>query len=189
MPSVTVTSGAPNIADGVYPVILTRIAGDPNHPDNPKTVTAQRGPNAGQDIELWDWYFAVDTPGQPGDAIELNESTSTASGPRSKMYAYLTALRNGVPPAIGENIQFESLYGRAALATIRKDDTGWPRIVNLGAMPQGMQQQRFGQATGAPVQAPGAPAPAAAAAQPLREAVGAGVGAQAQAPDVDELPF
>jgi hypothetical protein len=151
-------------------------------------VTAQRGPNAGQDIELWDWYFAVDNPGQPGDAIELNESTSTASGPRSKMYAYLTALRNGVPPAIGENIQFESLYGRSALATIRKDDTGWPRIVNLGAMPQGMQAQRFAQATGVPVQAPGAPAPAAAAAQPLRQAVGAGVGAPA-APVADELPF
>lgn len=187
MPSITVTSGAPNIADGVYPVILTKISGDPNNPENPKVVTAQRGPNAGQDIELWDWYFAVDNPGQPGDAVELNESTSTASGPRSKMYAYLTALRNGVPPAIGENIQFESLYGRAALATIRRDDTGWPRIVNLGAMPQGMQAQRLAQATGAPVQAPGAPAPAAAVAQPLRQAVGAGVGAQA--PVVDELPF
>lgn len=188
MPSVTVTSGAPDIADGVYPVVLVEIKGDPNNPENPKVVTAQRGPNAGQDIELWDWHFAVDTgPNQPNDGVELNESTSTASGPRSKMYAYLTALRNGVPPAIGENIQFESLYGRSALATIRKDDTGWPRIVNLGAMPAQMQGQRLAAATGAPVQAPGAPAPAAAAAQPLREAVAAGVGAQA--PVVDELPF
>ena len=187
MPSVTVTSGAPDIADGVYPVVLVEIKGDLNNPENPKVVTAQRGPNAGQDIELWDWHFAVNTgPGQPGDSVELSESTSTASGPRSKMYAYLTALRNGVPPAIGENIQFESLYGRQALATIRKDESGWPRIVNLGAMPTTMQQQQFAQATGAPVQPPGAPAPAAAAPAPLRQTVGAGTPA---APVVDELPF
>lgn len=187
MPSVTVTSGAPDIADGVYPVVLVEIKGDLNDPESPKTVTAQRGPNAGQDIELWDWHFAINTgPGQPGDSVELSESTSTASGPRSKMYAYLTALRNGIPPAIGENIQFDSLYGRQALATVKKDESGWPRIVNLGAMPQNMQAQRLAQATGAPVQPPGAPAPAAAAPVPLREAVGA---AAAPAATTDDLPF
>lgn len=180
MPTITVTSGAPEIADGVYPVILTKIQGDPDHPENPKTVTAQRGPKAGQDIELWDWYFAIDTPGQPGDAVELNESTSTASGPRSKMYAYLTALRNGIPPQIGESIRFEELYGRTALATIQKDDSGWPRIVNLGAMPASMQAARLAAATGAPVQSAGSPAPAAAGTQPLREAV---------APQPADLPF
>lgn len=188
MPGVTVTSGAPEIEDGVYPVILVEVTGDPNDPESPKTVTAQRGPNAGQDIDLWDWNFAVDNPGQPGDAVVLQESTSTASGPRSKMYAYITALRNGQPPKIGENIRFEQLYGRSALATVRKDENGWPRIVNLGAMPVSMQQQQFAQATGAPVQAVGSPAPAAAASQSLREAVAAGVQPVAGQRESD-LPF
>ena len=185
MPSVTVTSGAPDIADGVYPVILSKITGDANDPEKPKVVIAQRGENAGQEVELWDWHFAVDAvDGEPGAGVELNESTSTASGPRSKMYAWLTALRNGQPPAIGERIDFASLYGRSALATVQKDGSGWPRIVNLGAMPVGMQQQRLAAATGAPVQAAGAPAPAAAAPQPLRQTVGAAAGGQP-----DDLPF
>lgn len=178
MPLFEVKSGGPDIADGVYPVVLTDITG-------PKTVTAQRGPNTGQDIDLFDWKFAIDSPGQPADAQEIEASTSTASGPRSKMYAYLTALLNGVAPAVGTAFEKDQLIGRSALATIQKDGDGWPRIVNLGALPASMQQQRFAAATGAPVQAAGAPAPAAPAVQPLRQAVGAGVGAAT----ADELPF
>lgn len=172
---ITVSAGGPSaetdVPDGVYPVILTAIS-------DPKTVTARRGPNAGKDIDLIDWTFAVDAPGHPIDARELNESTSTASGPRSKIYAYLTALFNGVAPAVGTKITKENLVGRRALATVVHDEGGWPRIGNLGAIPSSMLQQQFAAATGAPVQPPGAPAPAVAASQPLREAVGAGAGFQ-----------
>lgn len=171
---ITVSAGGPSpdadIPDGVYPVILSAIS-------DPKTVTARRGKNAGKDIDLIDWTFAVDAPGHPLDARLLDESTSTASGPRSKMYAYLTALFGGVAPVVGTRIGKADLIGRRALATVVHDEGGWPRVSNLGALPAQMLQQSFAAATGAPVQAPGAPAPAAAAAQPLREAVGAGVGA------------
>lgn len=173
MPNFTVNAGGPDIPDGVYPVILTDIRGDIEDPEKPKTVTAQRGPKAGQDIDLWDWIFAVDAPGNVYDSLELEVSTSTASGPRSKMYGFLTALMNGVAPTIGANYTKEQLVGRSALATIQKDDAGWARIVNLGAMPASMQQQRFATATGTPTQTPGAPAAAIAANQPLREAVAA----------------
>lgn len=193
MPSVTVTSGAPDIADGVYPVVLSEITGDPKDPENPKVVTAQRGERAGQEVELWDWHFLFTTVRDPksGEAVELVESTSTASGPRSKMYAWLTAFRNGVPPQIGERIEFSDLYARQALATVQKDQSGWPRIVNLGAMPVGMQSQQLAQVTGAPVQQPGAPAPAAAAPQPLRQTVAAGSVplTDAAAAQADDLPF
>lgn len=173
MPFIEVTQSGPDIPDGVYPVTLVDIKG-------PKTVTAQRGPKAGQDIALLDWEFAVEQIG-PHDGVVITASTSTASGPRSKMYSFLTALFNGVAPAIGTGFEKDQLCGRRALATVKKDEAGWLRIENLGAMPASMISQRVAQATGAPVKAEGAPAPAAAPTAPLREQVAAGV--------PDDLPF
>lgn len=175
MPFIEVTQSGPDIPDGVYPVTLVDIKG-------PKTVTAQRGPKAGQEIDLLDWEFAVDDG--PHDGVVISASTSTASGPRSKMYAYLTALFNGVAPQIGAGFEKKDLCGRRALATVKKDDNGWLRIENLGAMPAGMQGQKFAAVTGAPVQTNGGPAPAVATETPLREAVAAGVPSQ-----TDDLPF
>lgn len=142
MPFVTVNQGGPDIEPGVYPVIVTAIA-------DPKTVTAQRGPKAGQDIDLIDWTFAIESG--PGEGTELRESTSTASGPKSKMFAWLTALLGGKPPQIGQGFEKSDLVGRLALATIAKDESGWPRISQLSAMPVGMLSQAVGTATGAPV--------------------------------------
>lgn len=155
MAFIEVKAGGPEIEDGVYPVMLTKIEG-------PKTVTAQRGPKAGQEIDLLDWTFAVDAPGTPQDGTEIQASTSTASGPKSKMYGWLTALFGGRPPATGSKFEVVDLVGRAALATIRKDDSGWPRLENLGAMPAAMLGQRGAAATvaGSPVMA--VPATAAA---------------------------
>lgn len=147
----TISAGGPtgdnDVPDGVYPVILTAIG-------EPKTVTARRGPKAGQDIDLIDWTFAIDSPGHPIDARELTESTSTASGPKSKMYAYITALSNGVAPPANAKIAKAQLIGRRALATVSHDEGGWPRISNLGALPLGMQQAAFAQATGTPMAQP-----------------------------------
>ncbi len=167
-PLFTVKAGGPEIEDGVYPVILLEIRG-------PKTVTAQRGPKAGQDIDLFDWTFAID--GGVLDGTTVDTSTSTASGPKSKMYSYLTALMGGKAPLVGASFEATDLVGRQALATIRKDDSGWPRIENLGAMPTTMRM----------------PFPAAAAATtPAPVAAMAGVGlarpGTAVASDAD-LPF
>ena len=153
MAFIEVSAGGIDIPDGVYPVVLVDIKG-------PKTVTAQRGPKAGQDIDLLDWQFAI-TDGPYADTV-LSPSTSTASGPRSKMYAYLTALFNGVAPQIGAKFEKTDLIGRMALATVKKDETGWLRIENLGAMPASMIGQRLAAATDAPT-AGAAPAPVATA--------------------------
>jgi hypothetical protein len=171
---VTVNPGGPDIPDGVYLVQLTKVS-------DPKTVTAQRGPKAGEDVDLIDWTFTIDQPGSEVHDKELEASTSTSSGPRSKMYAWLTALFGGVAPIVGASFKKSDLIGRYALATTRKDDSGWPRIENLGAAPAALLAQRIGAATGTPVQANGAPAPAAAGSAPLRETVAAGA--------VDDLPF
>jgi hypothetical protein len=128
---VTITKGGPtdDIDDGVYPVILTAIS-------DPKTVTATRGPNAGKDVDLIDWGFAVDE----GDAegYEITATTSTASGPKSKMFAFLTALFGGKAPPVGTQLQKDQIIGRRALATIAHNDGGWPVIANLGAIPNTM---------------------------------------------------
>lgn len=194
MPLFEVKSGGPNLPDAVYPVILTDIKG-------PKTVVAQRGPNAGEEVQLFDWTFAVDQPGHPLDGTEIQGSTSTSSGPRSKMFAWLTALLNGAAPAVGTAFEKEQLVGRRALATIQKDSDGWPRLVNLGAMPVAMQQQSFAAATGVPAAAP-APAPAPqfvpqqiippqpqAAAAPNPSPAPASVPAAPTAAPTDSLPF
>jgi len=144
MPFIEIHQSGPDIPDGVYPVTLVDIKG-------PKTVTAQRGPKAGQDIDLLDWEFAVDDG--PHEGVVISATTSTASGPRSKMYAYLTALFNGVAPAIGAKFEKTDLNGRRALATIKKDDGGWLRIENLGAMPASMLGARVAAMAGAPVAA------------------------------------
>lgn len=171
---ITVNAGGPEIPDGVYLVQLTKIG-------DPRTVTAQQGPRQGEEVDLIDWVFTIDQPGTDLHDQVIDASTSTASGPRSKMYAWLTALLGGVAPVVGTNFKKSDLIGRYALATTRKNDAGWPKIENLGAAPAALLAQRIGAATGVPVQANGAPASAAAQTAPLRETVAAAAG--------DDLPF
>lgn len=162
MPFIEVKQGGgAEIEDGVYPVQLTAIS-------DPKTVTAQRGPKAGQEIDLIDWNWTIDDPESKVDGLELSSSTSTASGPKSKMFGYLTALNGGKPPTVGATFEKEDLIGRLALATVRKDENGWARIENVSAMPSAMLGARVARTTGAPTNEP------VAATAPLREAVAAG---------------
>jgi hypothetical protein len=173
MAFITVGSGGSDIPAGVYPVTLTGIEG-------PKTITPRSGPNAGQDVDIYSWNFVVDEGEWENEEIEA--TTSTASGPRSKMYAFLTALFGGQAPPPRTSLEISDLTGRRALATIELVD-GWPRIVNLGAMPQAMLSQRFAAATGAPAQQPAA----AATQAPAAPARGRG-GRSAAAPATQQAP-
>jgi hypothetical protein len=122
---ITVTAGAPqvDIAPGVYEVTLIEIS-------EPRTILPQSGPNAGKEVSLRDWLFSLE------DGTELRGSASTASGPKSKTFAWLTALLGGTPPPIGSSYPRDQLVGRMALATVTLDDGGWPKISNLSALPR-----------------------------------------------------
>jgi hypothetical protein len=124
MTTITVSAGAPatDIEPGVYEVELLSVEG-------PRLIYPQSGVNAGKEVAVLDWTFSLD------DNSQLQGTTSTASGPKSKLYAWLTALCGGKPPAIGQKFEPEDLAGRMALATISINDGGWPRIDNLSALP------------------------------------------------------
>lgn len=142
MSFIEIKSGGPDINPGTYPVVLMAIS-------DPRTVLAQRGARAGQEVDLLDWTFTIDLPNSPFHGQDISGSTSTASGPKSKLFMYLTALFGGVKPPVGTKLEKDQLVGRRALATIDTDDGGWLRITNLSAMP---------------VTAPATPVPAAVAA-------------------------
>lgn len=123
MPLLTVNAGGPDVEPGTYEVTLTAIEG-------PRTITAKTGPNAGTDFEIFEWQFALE------DDTIITATTSTASGPKSKMYGFLTALLDGQPPAVGSSFEAGDLVGRMCLATVVQSESGWPRIDHLTAKPR-----------------------------------------------------
>ena len=153
---ITISAGAPasDLTPGVYEVTLTDIS-------EPRAIFPQSGPNAGKEVQLRDWTFHLE------DGSAIVGSASVASGPKSKTFAWLTALLGGTPPAINSSYPRDQLYGREALATIAIDEGGWAKIANLSARPK------------ARAAAPVAAAPVAAPAQPV----------PAQPVVADQLPF
>lgn len=143
---ITITGGAPqmDIAPGTYEATLTEIS-------EPRTIFPQSGPNAGKEVQLRDWTFALE------DGTEINGSASVASGPKSKTFAWLTALLGGTPPVIGQSYPKAQLIGREALVTIAIDEGGWPKITNMSARPKARVAPVAVAA--APVAAPVTPAP------------------------------
>lgn len=162
---IEIKQSGPDVPDGVYPMVLVDIKGDPEHPNQPRHVVPDKGPNAGTDLYFWDWAFRINIPGDhPLNATEPFEyGTSTKTGPRSKMYGLLTALLNGAKPAMGMQFSKEDLIGRQVHATVQHDEAGYCEIVSFSAIPAHLQQQAFAAQTGAPTQGTPVAPPAAAA--------------------------
>lgn len=123
--TITISAGAPpsDIEPGVYEVTLVEIS-------EPRTIFPQTGPNAGKEVQLRDWTFALE------DGSTVTGSASVASGPKSKTFAWMTALLGGTPPVVGQSYPRSQLVGREALATIAIDEGGWAKISNLSARPK-----------------------------------------------------
>src|SRR5574343_1880274 len=83
---ITITAGAQSdVEPGVYELTLVDIS-------EPWTIYPQTGPNAGKEVTLRDWTFALDDV-----SATVTGSASTASGPKSKTYAWITALLSHAP--------------------------------------------------------------------------------------------
>jgi hypothetical protein len=131
--TITISAGAPalDIEPGAYEATLTAIS-------EPRTITPQSGPNAGQEVDILDWTFALD------GGEEIRGTTSLSSGPKSKLYAWMTALLGGKPPAVGDTLEWKGdhvtlggvqLDGRVVNVTIAVNEGGWPKITALSAIP------------------------------------------------------
>jgi hypothetical protein len=129
MAFIEVKQGGVDLPEGVYTVALVSIS-------EPKTIFPQSGVNAGKEVVIRDWTWMV--ADGPYRDTEIQSTTSTASGPKSKIFSYLTALLGGIAPQVGTKIEESSLIGRPVLATIRRTEDGWPRIETLSAMPSSM---------------------------------------------------
>lgn len=126
MAFITINSGATDIQPGTYTVILTEIS-------DPKLVVAKSGPRAGEEVELIEWTFSVDEGDFEGTT--LRDSSTTSSGPKSKLFGWVTALLGGKPPAPGQPFEKADLIGRRALAKVILNDSGWPKVDTLVALP------------------------------------------------------
>jgi len=132
--TITISAGAPalDIEPGAYEVTLTAIS-------EPRTILPATGPNAGQEVEILDWTFVLD------GGEEIRGTTSLSSGPKSKLFNWMTALLGGKAPAIGATLEWtdddhvtlggEQLDGRMVNATIGVNEGGWPKITALSAIP------------------------------------------------------
>jgi len=120
---ITLTAGAPQTDNRPR-----RLRRDPHRDQRAPTILRRAGVNAGKEVTLRDWTFALE------DGTEIRGSASIASGPRARRFAWLTALLGGAPPVIGQSYPRSQLVGRMALATI-PSTRRWAKIVNLSALP------------------------------------------------------
>lgn len=113
---ITVSAGAPVVEPGTYPVTLIGV--------EVKNINTVDGP-----LDIIEWLFSLD------DGTEVKGSSSTASGPKSKCFAWLVAL--GADPVPGKGFASADLVGRMALAKIVTKQSGYSAVETLIPMPKG----------------------------------------------------
>lgn len=82
---------------------------------------------AGEVINKLRWTFTTDT------GVEIEGSTSLATGPRSKMRAWMTGI--GVDISKPAKLRFADLVGREAMVTVTIGETGFAGISSVVPMP------------------------------------------------------
>ncbi len=179
MPEITIGANTSNAEAGSHVGTLLKVS-------EPHLVTMpENSPFGGGDVWMMDWEWALP------NGETLRESTSTASGPKSKFFERIVALNNGRSPQVGEKVNTDKYIGRSAILTISITESGWPKITNVGAIPLALQQQAFVQATGLPQQTQPAPQPLhpVAAAQPAQPAVVSPLRPTTERPADDQIDF
>lgn len=106
----TQTEGEYLTEPGVYQAGLVEVS-------DPWTFVPKAGFNAGEEVTRISWVFAVeDDDAHDGQLIEY--LTSAATGPKSNMYALLTALFGGKAPPVGTKLEKRQLIGRSVQLTL-----------------------------------------------------------------------
>ena len=119
MPLIEVSAGTPAIPAGTYLASVVGIA--------PKTMTTKFS-KPGQEDDFLEWEWLVDYDG----GTELRSLTTTATGPKSRIFEYLTALLGG-GVEIGMGFEETDLIGKQAQLSIIVDENGFSKVDRIVA--------------------------------------------------------
>jgi hypothetical protein len=154
VPLIEVSAGTPAIPQGTYLASVVGIA--------PKTMTTKYS-KPGTEDDFLEWTWLVDHDG----GTELRSLTTTATGPKSRIFEYLVALLGAANVDIGMGFDEADLVGKQAQLSIIVDENGFSKVDRVVA----------------PLRAA---APAPAKAQPAKAAP---TEAPADEATEDDLPF
>jgi hypothetical protein len=140
MPLITVKAQAPAIPPGTYLGTLISV--------RPKRLVTQYSKN-GEEQDFLEWTWAV-------EGIEINSLTTLASGPKSRIFEYLTALFGADKVVVDAGFEENDLVGKVALLSIITNDDGFAKIDRVVSAPRTSQPKAAApKAPTAPVADPG----------------------------------
>ena len=87
----------------------------------------------GEPRSLVAWTFNVEGAEGP---VEVEATSSTASGPRSKAFKWLIALLGATRVQSGEHIGADDIVGAQANVTVSISDDGYPKVSEVTALPK-----------------------------------------------------
>lgn len=160
--SITVGSGEPEdqLPPGNYPAKLTAVT--------ERTINVQ-----GEDREVFEWSFEVETAnddGTPGEPIAISGLSSRMTGPQSKTAQYLVALLGPAAVQPGATFTMNDLVGKPCLIQTSLNKGGYAKVDGATPLPTAAAKRPSNRAAATAVAA----APAAAA---------------ETEPEGDDLPF
>ena len=120
MPLFTVSAGAPILAPGTYPATVVGIA--------PKKLNTKFS-QPGVEDDFLEWTWLVEGPEQD---VEITSLTSVATGPKSAIVRYLTALLGAGNFDVGQGFDEKDLVGKKAQVVIIEKE-GFSKIDNVVA--------------------------------------------------------
>jgi len=137
MPLIVVGAGTPIVPPGTYPATLVAIA--------PKRLATKFSEPPGTEQDFLEWTWLVEGPDKDAEITSL---TSLATGPKSTMFAILTALLGPDAVQVGAGFEESDLVGKPVMIQI-VEDQGFSKVDKVIAAPA---KGRRGAAAAAPAQ-------------------------------------
>jgi hypothetical protein len=119
-PDADLVFGTP-VTPGTYPATCQAVEA--------VTLDTADGP---RDLLRWTFRVAVS---EDAPEAEVDALSSRNTSPRSKPYAWVSALL-GRTPEPGERVALADLAGRSGLVSIENDENGYPKVSGLVAAPR-----------------------------------------------------